>query len=236
MNKSKKKRIRRIENKSKDFSLKILGNNCNSLLSKLESLEYVLCVEKPSVICLQETKLGRPHRIKTPSSGHYTWYELHRTKSAEKGEKGGGLAIGVLNLLQPSWISEGDDNAEALTVEVWLDGFPVRIVCAYGPQEYDNSERKDKFWDYLEREVQNASNSGARFVLEMDGNLWAGSGIIKRDPKQQNENGKCFQEFLLKYPHLSVTNDLPLCERLFTREKTIQNVTQKTIIDFFCDM
>ena len=31
-----------------------------------------------------------------------------------------------LNDLDPSWISEGDDNAEALTVEVWIEEFPIR--------------------------------------------------------------------------------------------------------------
>ena len=89
------------------MNLKLMGNNVNSLISKLESFEYVISVEKPSVVFLQETKLGRPGRIKTPTSLKYTWYELHRTKHAKKGEKGGGIALGVLHDLEPSWISEG---------------------------------------------------------------------------------------------------------------------------------
>ena len=108
-----------------------MGNNTNSLIQKLESLEYVLCVEKPAAIFLQETKLGRPGRIKTPSSLNYTWYELHRSDSASKGEKGGGIAIGVLNSLEPSWISEGNDDIETLTVEIWLQEFPVRLVTGH---------------------------------------------------------------------------------------------------------
>ena len=122
-----------------------MGINANSLVKKLESLENVLSVEKPAVMFVQETKLGRPHRIKTLSSKKYTWYELHRTENSQKGEKGGGIAVGVLNALEPSWISEGDDNTEAITVEIWLEGFPVRLLCAYGPQEYDSRERKEDF-------------------------------------------------------------------------------------------
>ena len=38
-------------------------------------------------------------------------------------------------MLEPSWISEGDDNAEALTDEAWVEGFPIRLLCGYGPQE-----------------------------------------------------------------------------------------------------
>ena len=72
----------------------------------MESLENLLKTEKSSAIFLQETKLGRAGRIKTPSSvSLYTWYELHRTKTAEKGKGGGGIALGVMNCLEPSWIS-----------------------------------------------------------------------------------------------------------------------------------
>ena len=101
----------------------------NGLQNKLESLEHLILSEKPSVFFFKETKMGRAGKIKTPSSNNYTWYELHRTKEAEKGDKGGGLAIGILNELDPSWISEGDDNAEALTIEIWAKGFPLRLIC-----------------------------------------------------------------------------------------------------------
>ena len=111
----------------------MLGNNVNSLVHKMESLEYILATEKPAVMFLQETKLGRAGRIKTPSSSKFTWYELHRTEKAEKGSKGGGIALGVLNILEPSWISEGDNDKEAITVEIWLEDFPIRLVCGYGP-------------------------------------------------------------------------------------------------------
>ena len=181
VNKSKKKRIRRKEKKTLTSDLKFFGNNADGLLNKLESLENML-KENPSVFFLQETH----GRITTPSANKYTWYELHRTIKSSKGEKGGGIAIGVLNVEQPSWISEGDDEAEAITVEIWVQGFPVRLICGYGPQEYDKSDRKYCFWSYLGSEVTNATKNGAALVLQMDGNLWAGPSIIKDDPKPQN--------------------------------------------------
>ena len=75
-------------------------------------MEHIIVTEDPSIIFLQETKLGRAGRIKTPSSKKYTWYEHHRSTNAEKGVKGGGLAIGVTNYLTPSWINEGNDDTE----------------------------------------------------------------------------------------------------------------------------
>ena len=44
---------------------------------------------------------------------------MHRKQNAEKGEKGGVVAIGILNVLQPSWVSEGDDSAETISVEIY---------------------------------------------------------------------------------------------------------------------
>ena len=143
-NKSKRKRVRRKQNKYKCIGLKFLGNNVNGIRQKLKALENIIVNENPSALFLQETKSGRSGKIKTPSCKKYTWYEVHRTKEAEKGEKGGGLAIGVLNVLQPSWVSDGDDDAEALTIEIWVDGFPIRLICGYGPQEYDNVSRKNR--------------------------------------------------------------------------------------------
>ena len=213
--------------------MKLFGDNVDGIVRKLEVLENLLVSEHPLVLFFQETKTIRAGRIKTPSSTKYTWYELNRTINSEKGSQGGGLAIGVLNVLNPSWISEGDDDAEVLTVEIWVEGFPIRLICCYGPQEYDGKFRKDKFWEYLNSEVANVKTDGASIILQMDGNLWAGNKIIPSDPKPQNQNGKRIKEFLLKNPNLTVVNATNLCEGKFTRVRN----ESKTIIDFFvvCD-
>ena len=109
---------------------------------------------------------------------------------------GGGLVIGVKNTLDPSWISEGDDEAEALTVEIWVEGFPIRLICGYGTQEYDGRKRKESFWKYLHDEVHKARMDGAGIVIQMDGNLWAGDKIINGDIRKQNQSGKLFESML----------------------------------------
>ena len=139
----------------------------------------------------------------------------------------------MLNCLEPSWISEGDDDAEALTIEIWIEGFPIRLVCGYGPQEGDRKERKNKFWEYINNETQNAKKEGAGFILQMDGNLWAGKGIIKDDPNTQNQNGKLFQNYLCSNPNLSVVNALPVCEGMITRKRHTTKGTEVGVLDFF---
>ena len=110
-----------------------------------------------------------------------------------------------------------------MTNEIWVNGFPVRLLCGYGPQEYDGKDRKDKFWEYINTEVNNACTNGAGIVMQMDGNLWAGSDLVAGDPKPQNQNGKRFADFLQKNKNLTVVNATKLCEGKFTR---VRNTTK----------
>ena len=72
----------------------------------------------------------------------------------------------------------------------------IRCCVGYGCQENALVEKKEMFWNFIEEEVETAWNSGSGFVLQFDGNLWAGDGIIPGDPRKQNNNGKLFQQFL----------------------------------------
>ena len=121
---------------------------------------------------------------------------------------GGGLALGVLHELNPVWVGEGDDQTEVLSVIITIDDLKIRCVVAYGPQEDDTIIRKQKFWDRLEFEVNEAQLSGMGFMLQMDGNLWVGPDKIPGDPNRQNKNGKLFAGLLEKFPHLTVANSL----------------------------
>ena len=72
----------------------------------------------------------------------------------------------------------------------------------------------------------------------MDGNLWAGDAIIRDDPRPQNSNGLLFKKFFDRNPHLTLVNNLSLCEGLITRERKCKDKTEKSILDFFivCDL
>ena len=64
---------------------------------------------QPSIFFVEETKMRRQGRIKTKNSEKYVIYELIKIARA-----GGGLAIGVVKELNPTWVSEGDDMTEIL--------------------------------------------------------------------------------------------------------------------------
>ena len=80
----------------------------------------------------------------------------------------------------------------------------IRCCIAYGCQENDIID-----WKYLDEDVAQANISGSGFILQFDGNLWAGENIVPGDPRPQNRNGRIFEEFLERNPHLTVVNSLP---------------------------
>ena len=61
-----------------------------------------------------------------------------------KEKAGGGLVIGALEEVKPVWISEGDDDVEILVVEIEIMDMKIRCICAYGPQETDCIDKKEK--------------------------------------------------------------------------------------------
>ena len=216
----------------KNRNIKVLGLNCAGILNKLESFENLLLKKEPSIFCLQETKVKRQNQIKTESCKKFTIYELLRKKS-----NGGGLALGVHHDLQPAWVDQGDDEVEVIVVEVWVNDFPIRIVNGYGPQLSDSIERKQNFWAFIEKQVENAIVAGAGLIIQMDGNSHLGSKIIEGDLNVQNANGKLMCEFLQRNPHLTLINSLPLCEGKITRMRKTTKTIEKSILDVFitCD-
>ena len=67
-------------------------------------------------------------------------YEKNRS-----GKNRGGLVIGILNCLNPTWIRDGGEKVEAMTIKFALHKIDIRVVNAYGPQEYDDVLKKIVF-------------------------------------------------------------------------------------------
>ena len=109
----------------------------------------------------------------------------------------------------------------------------MRIVTAYGPQENAVKDKKDTFWEVLEKEINDAEFEEEGLILQMDGNLHAGPDLLKNDPNKQNQNGRLFMEFLERNPHLTVVNALNVCEGLITRSRNVENKIEQAVLDFF---
>ena len=212
--------------------MRCVGVNAAGLMSKLTSLEVLLNKLKPSIFCVQETKIYRPGKIAIDEAKNYTIYELHRTNS-----RGGGLALGVLHQLQPVWIAEGDDDCEFIVVEVNVEQFKIRILTGYGPQVTSAIEKRTQFWAELEHQVKEAAVNDCAIILQFDGNLWLGNEMIKDDPNPMNSNGKLFKEFLDRNSNLHMVNGTEKCKGSITRQRITKQRNEESILDFFvvCD-
>ena len=113
--------------------------NAAGIKSKLISFEAVLNSLQPSVWMLQETKLRANETIRCESLNDFCVYYLNR-----QNVQGGGVALGVKKEFQSSLINEGDDETEAISVKIFVNELPIRIVAAYGPQENALIDKKTK--------------------------------------------------------------------------------------------
>ena len=224
--KTKKKRGKRKNTMKISKKLRFLGVNSAGLGSKMTTFRKVIKELEPSMFFIQETKFKDYGKLRVEN---YIIYELLRKTNVG----GGGLAIGVIKELNPALVREGDGDIEALSVEISLKNLKIRCCTAYGCQENEKVERKEKFWNFLDEEVAAADHSGSGFILQFDGNLWAGNNLIKGDPRPQNRNGKMLEEFLVRNPHLNIVNTLPQCQGLITRKRRKNDKFEESILDFF---
>ena len=147
------------------------------------------------------------------------------------------MCVGVSKELQSVWVRQGEGEVEALTVMVTVSGLSVRVTNAYGPQEYDSTEKKNQFWQYLQDEVNFSSSHGVGCIITMDANSWLGSDIMKNDVHQQNRNGKLFETFLDNNENIFILNNQPFCDGKITRAREVNGKEEKSILDFIltCD-
>ena len=171
----KRKRSENRQKMNKFKSLNIFGVNANGIKCKLKSFTDVLSRICPQIWMVQETKMKPKEILKCEALNNFQVYYLSRQNT-----NGGGLAIGVIKDLESTLIREGDDETEAISVEVVIGKLPIRIITAYGAQENENKERKLKIWTFIEEELKKADIEGHGVIVQMDGNLHAGKGLLDK--------------------------------------------------------
>ena len=109
---------------------------------------------------MQETKCSQAGQIKL--DGFFTYENVRSNKG------GGGVALSARSELKPAFISDGGDEVEAITVDIHLKDIVISVTSAYGPQESDNIEKKNAFWQYLSNEASKVKSYGKGFILQGD--------------------------------------------------------------------
>ena len=214
----------------------MVGINCAGINSKWQSFNKIIHDLKPCAFFLQETKLPHKQQFKSDTS-NYIIFRLERELSG-----GGGLALGVIQDLNPILIRCGNDATEAISVKINVKTFEMRLVVGYGAQENDRqaklhnmsqNERKQLMWNFIEEETKEAERLEQGIVVQIDSNAHLGPEQIKKDPNPINENGKMFAKFMKQNPGLSVVNSLNICKGLITRRRETITGVQEAVLDLF---
>ena len=97
--------------------------------------------------------------------------------------------------LEPVLIFE-EEELEILVIQIRVKNMIIRLINAYGPQEYSSHEKILSFYSTLDQIIQNAKMDGCLLLLEMDANAKVGYNIIFNDPHPQSFNRKFLVLFI----------------------------------------
>ena len=174
---------------------------------------------------MQETKVTKP--IRTEHTSGYDIFQLPRINF-----NGGGVALCAVKHLQPVLLREGDNETEAISVSITTNQMKIRCVCGYTQEKYSD-DQKEKFWDFMSREVLEAEDAEQGIIIQMDSNAHAGTYVLKHDMIPQNNNGRRLCEFLKRHPNISVVNAMDICDGTVTRIRETVKSVEKSSIDFY---
>ena len=200
------------------------GFNPDGAKSKLTSIRKLIRETKATIVTMQETKCSEYGQLKL--DGFYTYEHLRSDR------EGGGVALCASKDLNPTFLCDGGDAVEAITVTIHLKGMKINVTSAYGPLENALTQKKLAFWSYLSEQAQQARPSGTGFIVQGDLNSWLGPQLLPGDTRPQNGNGKLFQKFL-EGNKLICVNSLPLTKGLVTRRRRYLKEMRESTIDFY---
>ena len=191
-------------------------------MSKKESLLSNIQRLKIGIFLLQETKVSSKGLLKIPQ---YVIFEVTRNC-----KEGGSLMTGAHENLNPVLIFE-DQELEILVIQIQVNNLPIRIINAYGPQEYANHEKIVSFYSTIDQIIQNAKFDQCLIFCQLDANAKIGAKIIKNNPHPQSSNG-AFLIDLVNRNNLIICNATDKCQGLITRRRKTQNKIEESILDY----
>ena len=118
--------------------MKFLGVNAAGAKSKWATFKKAIKETNTSIWFMQETKSTSINQLKMEN---YIIYE----KVRDNGTGGGGVAIDAVREINPVLLSEGENNVEAITIDIHPKNLTISCVSAYGPQENHPMEKKTNF-------------------------------------------------------------------------------------------
>ena len=172
------------------------------------------------MIALCETKVSAKYNI------NINGYETIKS-NCKKGKEGLFIAIKEGTFLAADKISKSNEK-NILTARVMYPECTMRFIVVHGPQENDDIEARNDFYESLMVEVERGKASDDNIILLGDMNA-----RIERDEtiKHLSSNGKHLKELMEKY-QLDVLNFHTNTVGKWTRIQKQKGILKKSIIDY----
>ena len=213
--------INRKKAKKHGSGITVLYNNINGYASKKDSLNNILQVQKPDIVCLCETKLGEMETC------NLVGYE-GVANNYKRGKEGLAVAARIGAFLSVEKVSENLENI--FCVRITYPELILRMIVCHGPQEDDESEIRRNFFDNLAVEIECSRVAGETPIVVGDMNAkisLENGGIVA-----ESFNGKFFKE-MVEVSEMNVAN---FHENAIGKWTRIQNSkkkgTVKSVLDY----
>ena len=131
------RRGKRIYHKKISKVLVFAGVNPAGARSKWPTWKKIISQSNASVWTMQETKSSEPNKLRMDN---FIIYEKVRV---QKG--GGGVAIAARKDLNPVLTDEGEEDVEAISIDIHPSKMVISCTSAYGPQQRDSAEKRQGF-------------------------------------------------------------------------------------------
>ena len=106
----------------------------------------------------------------------------------------------------------------------------IRLILAYGPQEYNSKQETDDFYENITIQLNRALIAGDSVVLARDFNAKLGKDIIPHDTHDMSFNGKHLLN-LKNNSELVTMNLYEVCQGIFTRVNN-KNCSERSVLDY----
>ncbi len=220
----KKKRVKRGKKKKK--SIRLYYNNINGLSSKTESLKKIVGILSPDIVALCETKLAKSTKGVLSNTFHNSQYKVipRFTKAGKEG-----LVVAVKHNAFKSVLDVTSTQLNTiLSVRLVTGSENIRLILGYAPQEDDDEEVREEFFQELELELRCCVSAGDLPIVVGDFNA-----KLEANESPQgfptSDNGRLFYNSLKEYD-LSVLNFTAKCRGKLTH--VIRTTGASSVLDY----
>ena len=224
---ARKKTRRSRKKKRKKENLTIGYTNARGIKSKLSSLQVLLEDKNIDIMVITETNMKQKQNLKING---YRWFGRPRTNKS-----GGGVGFLIKNSLVCNFTIEPfhDSKIEDMWIVCTLsDKSRLCIGTYYGKQETCSSQEIQEEFHQLHAQITDVMIRHDHMLLVGDFNAKVGNDHqgVTGNHSAISRNGQYLRN-LVQDCNLSLLNNLPLCQGLWTRVNT-KNADQKAILDY----